>query len=52
MQILATGEASSLSEVRAMVDRSFPTETFEPRETDKWERHVARFEHYTETVYA
>jgi rhamnulokinase len=51
MQILATGAASSLSEVRAMVDRSFPTETFEPRETDKWERHVARFGHYTETVY-
>jgi rhamnulokinase len=52
MQILATGAASSLSEVRAMVDRSFPTETFQPRETDKWERHVARFQHYTETVYA
>jgi rhamnulokinase len=52
MQILATGAASSLSEVRAMVDRSFPTETFEPRETDKWQRHVERFRHYTETVYA
>lgn len=52
MQILATGAASSLSEVRSMVDRSFPTETFEPRETDKWERHAARFQHYTETVYA
>jgi len=52
MQILATGAASSLGEVRAMVDRSFPTETFEPRETDKWERNVARFQHYTETVYA
>jgi len=52
MQILATGAASSLSEVRAMIDRSFPTETFEPRETDKLERHVARFQHYTETVYA
>jgi rhamnulokinase len=52
MQILATGAASSLSEVRSMVDRSFPTETFEPRETDKWERHVARFQHYTEIVYA
>lgn len=52
MQILATGAASSLSEARAMIDRSFPTETFEPRETDKWERHVARFQHYTETVYA
>jgi len=52
MQILATGAASSLSEVRAMVDRSFPTETFEPRETDKWQRHAERFRHYTETVYA
>jgi rhamnulokinase len=52
MQILATGAASSLNEVRAMVDRSFPTETFEPRETDKWERHAARFQQYTEIVYA
>lgn len=52
MQILATGAASSLNEVRAMIDRSFPTEIFEPRETDKWERQVARFQHYTEFVYA
>ena len=52
MQILATGAASSLAEVRAMVDRSFPTEIFEPRETDKWERHAARFQHYTEMAYA
>jgi len=52
MQILATGAASSLAEVRAMVDRSFATETFEPRETDKWDRQVARFQHYTEMAYA
>ncbi len=52
MQILATGAASSLNEVRAMVDRSFPTEMFEPREADKWERHLTRFQHYTEMVYA
>jgi rhamnulokinase len=52
MQIVATGEASSLSEVRAVVDRSFPTAVFLPRETDKWERHAARFQHYTEMVYA
>jgi len=51
MQILATGVASSLSEVRAMVDRSFPTEIFEPREADKWERHLTRFRHYMEMVY-
>lgn len=52
MQILATGAATSLNEVRAIVDRSFPTEVFQPRETDKWERHATRFQHYTEMVYA
>lgn len=52
MQMLATGSASSLSEVRALVDRSFPTEIFEPRETDQWDRHSERFRHYTEMIYA
>lgn len=52
IQILATGEASSLQEVRAIVDRSFPTEVFEPVETDKWERQLERFEHYCEMIYA
>jgi rhamnulokinase len=52
IQILATGEASSLREVRAIVDRSFPTEVFEPIETDKWEAQIERFQHYTETTYA
>jgi rhamnulokinase len=52
MQILATGGAASLAEVRAMVDRSFPTELFEPRDTAKWDREFPRFRHYTETVYA
>ena len=52
MQILATGAASSIAEVRAIIDRSFPTEVFEPRDTDKWERHLIRFKHYTEMVYA
>src|SRR5579872_4492645 len=45
IQILASGEASSLQEVRALVDRSFPTEVFDPLETDKWEHHTERFEH-------
>jgi rhamnulokinase len=52
MQILATGEASSLQEVRALVERSFPTEAFEPLATDKWERHSHRFEQYCEMTYA
>jgi rhamnulokinase len=52
MQVLATGAAASLREVRGMVDRSFPTEIFEPRDTDKWERQLTRFRQYTEIVYA
>jgi len=52
IQLLATGAATSLDEVRAIIDRSFPTEVFEPRDTDKWERHVSRFQQYTEMIYA
>ena len=52
IQILATGKASSLEEVRAIVDRSFPTEIFEPIDTDKWDRHFQRFEQYCELTYA
>jgi rhamnulokinase len=52
IQVLATGEASSLQEVRAIVDRSFPTEVFEPVETDKWDQHAERFEQYCGSTYA
>ena len=52
IQILATGGATSVAEVRAMVDRSFPTEVFEPVDTDKWLKHAMRFQHYSEKVYA
>jgi rhamnulokinase len=52
IQILATGEAASLREVRALVDRSFPTEVFAPVASDKWERHSGRFEQYCEMTYA
>jgi rhamnulokinase len=52
IQILATGEAASLAEVRAIVDRSFPTEIFEPLETDKWDRQAKRFEQYCGGIYA
>jgi rhamnulokinase len=52
IQILATGEASSLKEVRATVDRSFPTEVFDPLETDKWQQQTERFEQYCEMIYA
>jgi rhamnulokinase len=52
IQILASGEASSLTEVRAIVDRSFATEIFEPTHTDKWDRQRERFEQYCEMIYA
>jgi rhamnulokinase len=52
IQILATGGASSLPEVRAIVDRSFPTEVFEPMETDQWDQQTERFEQYCGSIYA
>ena len=52
VQILATGGASSLRAVREIIDRSFPTEIFEPLATDQWDRHAERFEQYCESVYA
>jgi rhamnulokinase len=52
IQILATGGATSLQEVRAIVDRSFPTEVFDPLETDKWDQHAERFDQYCGSIYA
>lgn len=52
IQILATGEATSLAEVRAIVERSFPTEIFDPQETDHWDQHAERFEQYCGSIYA
>jgi len=52
IQVLATGEATSLQEVRAIVDRSFPAEVFEPLQTDKWDQQSDRFQHYCEMIYA
>jgi len=52
IQILATGGASSLKEVRQIIDRSYPVEGFEPLDTVKWDRHADRFEQYCEGVYA
>lgn len=52
IQILATGGATSLQEVRAIVDRSFPTEVFDPLEPGKWDQHAERFEQYCGSIYA
>jgi len=51
IQILATGAASSLREVRSIVDRSFPAEVFVPLDVDRWNECAERFEHYCEVVY-
>jgi rhamnulokinase len=52
IQILATGGAASLAEVRAIIDRSFPTEVFDPTDPGKWDREAERFRHYSEMIYA
>ena len=52
VQILATGGAGSLKEVRAIVDRSFPTEVFNPIDPSRWDEQAKRFQHYSEMTYA
>jgi len=52
MQMLATGAVSSLREARAIIDRSFPVERFEPADTDRWEPHYHRFLEYLEFTCA
>ncbi len=48
MQMLATGAASSLEEARAIIERSFPTERFEPASPDRWDHAYARFQQYSQ----
>jgi rhamnulokinase len=48
MQMLATGAVSSLDDARAVIERSFPVERFEPSERDLWDTHYGRFLEYVE----
>ena len=52
VQMLATGAASSLQEVRDIIDRSFSTEIFDPVDADKWNDRAERFRQYCECTYA
>jgi rhamnulokinase len=52
VQILATGAAASLKEVRAIVDRSFPTEVFHPVNPGRWDEQAKRVQQYSEVTYA
>jgi len=48
MQMVATGQVASLDEARNIIERSFPTERFEPRHTNDWEPAYRRFRDYME----
>ena len=37
VQMLGTGVVGSLAEARAIIDRSFPVERFDPVEPDRWD---------------
>jgi rhamnulokinase len=52
VQMIATGTAASLAEARAIIDRSFPTETFHPQTPERWDREVERFQQLCELTYA
>ena len=52
VQMLATGAAASLAEARAIIDRSFPTTVFTPRDLDAWNREATRFQQYCGLLYA
>ncbi len=52
VQMLATGAVDSLQQVRDIIDRSYPAETFAPVDPENWNRQAERFEHYCEAVYA
>lgn len=51
IQMLATGATSSLEESRAVVDRSYQTILFEPRDTAAWDKQLETFEQYCEMNY-
>ncbi len=50
MQMLATGTVRSLGEARAVVERSFPVERFDPVASDRWAAHYTRFQEYREVM--
>jgi rhamnulokinase len=52
VQLVATGAVSCLAEAREIIERSFPAETFAPRDTNKWDDVADRFEQYCGFTYA
>ncbi|MBV9268822.1 MAG: rhamnulokinase [Acidobacteriaceae bacterium] len=52
MQMLATGAVKNLQEGRELIDRSYPTRRFQPRNVDAWEHQKTRFKQYCEEHFA
>ena len=48
MQMVGSGAVGTLSDARCIIDRSFPTERYVPRDTDRWNSHYRRFQQYLE----
>jgi rhamnulokinase len=48
VQMVATGAVASLDEARALIERSFPPERFEPAASALWDAQYARFREYLE----
>jgi rhamnulokinase len=52
MQMLAVGAVRSIAEARAVIERSFPVERFEPSDSDRWDAQYRRFADYVELTCA
>jgi rhamnulokinase len=52
VQMIATGAVGSRGDARAVIDRSFPVERFEPLDADRWDAEYKRFQHYVEFTCA
>jgi len=52
VQMIATGAVGSLVDARAVIDRSFPVERFEPLDAERWDAEYKRFQHYVEFTCA
>jgi rhamnulokinase len=48
LQMVGTGAVATLSEARCIIERSFPTERYVPRDSDRWNSHYRRFQQYLE----
>jgi rhamnulokinase len=42
MQMVATGAVSGVAQAREVIDASFPTESFEPRDSSRWDEAYAK----------